>query len=48
MIIHVCLNMIIKNLTVTLFSLLYLAKFISNKNANYAFLGLICIKNELT
>ena len=44
---HDCLNVIIKNFTVILISLLYLAKCISKKIANNVFLGLICIKNEL-
>ena len=48
MITHDCLNVIIKNLTVTLISLLYLAKYVSNKIANIVFFGLTCMKNELT
>ena len=48
MIIHDCLNIFIKNLTVILITSLYLAKFINKKIANNVFLGLICMKNELT
>ena len=47
MITHDCLNIINKNFTVILISLLYLAKFFSNKTANNTVLSLICMKNEL-
>ena len=48
MITHDCLNVINKNFTVILISLLYLAKFFSNKTAYNTFLSLICMKNERT
>ena len=44
---HDCLNVIIKNFTVILISLLYLAKYISKKIANNIILGLICIKTQV-
>ena len=47
MITHDCLNVINENFTVILISLLYLAKFFSNKTANSTFLSLICMKNKL-
>ena len=47
MITHDCLYVINKNFTVILISSLYLANFHSNKIVKNAFLGLICIKNEL-
>ena len=48
MITHDCLNVINKKVTVILISSLYLANFHNNKIVKSAFLGLICIKNELT
>ena len=48
MITHDCLNIINKDFTVILISSLYLAKFHKNKIVKNAFLGLICIKNDLT
>ena len=48
MITHDCLNVINKNFTIILISLLYLAKFLNNKTANNNFLSVICMKNELT
>ena len=43
-----CLNVINKNFTVILISLLYLAEFFCNKTAYNTFLSLICMKNERT
>ena len=48
MIAHDCWNVINKNFTVILIYSLYLANFHSNKILKNAFLGLICMKNELT
>ena len=41
------LNIIIKNQTVISISVLYMAKFSSDKIAKNLLLGLICMKNEL-